>query len=241
MSSPQPIAIGKANNRLLRCSLPRCSHNRYDLSIWCRKHHLAGQRLGHPDAKAYSGRDWSRQRQEVEALLQENRDHKGVLEVTQLVSDLMLKAAASENAYKGAKEMRRMLKHGITASTVVAEFAACWLWQNENPAALPSDTARDVCLSRCVFLLAPRERRACGTGCSIPGNWRAPTTGPKSYGIAPRTSALKFVGRHLRMSLSAFLANVVMHVEADRARKADPVAHQRAPMRSPAVASSRPC
>ena len=194
--------------------------------------------MGHPDAKPYRAGAWLSQRKAVEALFQANADHQGLREVTQLVAELMQKAAVTEGAFKGARELRRLIKHGVTASRIVLEFTAVSVWLHDNRNALPSDKARDFCISRAIFGLAPRDRRPCGTGAS--SNWRAPTDSRRSYSPKARASALDFVGRYLRQSLSAFTSNVILQVEADRARLADPIAHQRAPLRSPSVASSLP-
>lgn len=218
----------KHQNSLNHCSLPGCGRPRTGLNAWCRQHLDRARQYGHPSAQPFRPSAWTSERKEVSSLLASNADHPGLLQVCQFLADWMARAAADGHAFKGAQEVARLVRHGVTALQVVTEVAAFVLWHSARPTTFPTDRAVDFALSRAVFMLAPRERRVTRTR-GISGTWGMKASGRHSYSPKPRPSALAHVGRFLREALAAFLANVRGAVEQRRAVKRDPLALHRLP------------
>jgi hypothetical protein len=137
-------------------------------------------------------------------------------------------AAADESAFKGAREVAQLVRHGVSPLQLLTEICSHWFWVSDFGHRFPSDRAADFALSRAVFALAPRPRVATkGPGSS--GTWGRPTDTPQSWSVKPRESALAYVGSHLRVYLAPFLASVVSGIEEQRKLTADPQALMRLP------------
>jgi hypothetical protein len=231
------LAQAKAANSAHSCDLPGCQLRRASLERWCASHTRTAARLGHPLARAYRPKEWATHRKEVSSLLSVNTGHAGYLQVLQFLADWMARAANDADSFKGAKEVAALAAAGVTPHVLLLELCAAFAWLSERPHALPDDLSRDVFLSRAVFGLRPRPRRPCGPNRAA---WGRSAKTPQSYAVRPARSALVHVGQHLRRVLAVFLCNVVSTLEAERLRKADPAADQRAPLRSPAAASALP-
>lgn len=218
----------KADNSRRLCSLPGCGQPRHGLHGWCRVHAARARLYGHPLASPMRPSTWTKERREVAAVFAGNVDHPGLLQVLRLLADWMARAGADEHAFKGARELARLLRHGVTPLAVATEVAAFWSWQSVHGGALPTDRALDFALARAVFMLAPRERRVCGSR-GIAGTWGMKANTPQSYSPKPSAAAMAYVGRFLRQALAPFLANVLLAVGQRRELRRDPSALLRLP------------
>lgn len=220
------LAAIKATNELRQCSAPGCKSDREGVALFCRSHQGIYKQYGHPMGCPIAAKQWAPQRATVAELLTTNADHPGVTQAVQVVSDWVAKAQRSADAYKGAEEVRRLVMHGISARDILATVSAVSLYLHLNPRAVLSDRAADVAVSRAVFALSPRPRRILKT----PTGWGS-VKKPTSYSPKARASAMTAVGKHLRESLSPFLANVVRSVETLGEQKAQAQAAMAAPLR----------
>lgn len=207
---------------------------RQGLSRWCKDHTTRGLRYGHADAGPLRPKQWAAERRAVLELLEANADHPGLQQVLSVLSSWSAKARSNEDAFKGADEIARLARHGITSLDILSEVCACWTWLQQNPHALPvgSDRAADFAISRAVFQLAPRPRRQTrGPGGYWPVTVKAPAN--RSYSPKARPSALAYVGGHLRAILAPFLANVAHSLETREEQHEAQQAALRAPLRAP--------
>ena len=217
MQSPS-FASSVAKNTGHACSLSHCSARRHGLYLWCKDHALRARRYGHPAAAPLHPKLWAAERRMVADLFARNVTHKGQQQALEWVSRLMTQATHNEGAHKGAEELARLARHGVKAVDILTELCAVTMYLDANPRAVPSDVAWDYAVSSAVFKLAPRPRR---TTRGPNGHWPLKPDPTRSYAPKPRTSALAFVGRHLRQSLAPFLSNVQRSIESrDAQRKA---------------------
>lgn len=217
-------------NQLRTCKAPGCHLPRHSINLWCRAHFDRAELYGHPHARPLKRSTWSLQREKVESLLDRNADHPGLQSALSFLASWSAQAAANEQAFNGAEEIARLVRHGVTPKAILVEVCACLLWLDQNPLALPDDLSRDVALSRAVFGLAPRARRQTrGPG----GYW--PVTRKlahnHSYSPKPRRSSVRYVGPFLRQALAAFIANVGMTLEAEALRQQEIEAAKVAPLK----------
>jgi hypothetical protein len=214
------------------CNAPSCCRPRAGINIWC-KHCLITARLyGHPQATPLRSFQWKVEHREVTSLFASNGNHPGFLQVIKFLEGWMVKAAESESAYRGAEEIARILRAGITAKDVLVEVVAFWLFTSrpEAKAALPTTKALDVALSRAVFALSPRPRRVTSGNSKKPGEWwKLPHTKPSIYSPKPRVASVGYIGKFLRETLSVFIANAEHAIGQQRLVKADPDALLKAP------------
>ena len=156
----------------------------------------------------------------VADLFARNVTHKGQLQALEWVSGLVARATHNEGAFKGAEELARLARHGVKAADILTELCAVTMYLDANPRAVPSDAAWDYAVSSAVFKLAPRPRRITRKVGS-PWGVTVKAASGNSYAPKPRTSALAFVGRHLRESLAPFIVNVQRSIQSrDAQRKA---------------------
>jgi hypothetical protein len=227
MSAALSTAI-TVNQRMV-CQLPGCCYLRHGLDPWCKAHTAPARLYGHPSAPPLKPSQWASQRAAVRALLDANADHPGLKQALSWMSLWVRKAAEVSTAYKGAEEVGRLVRHGVTPSALLVEVCAIAAWLDQHPHALPSDRARDFAISRAVFAMAPRPRRITR---HASGRW-GQVNRPTSYSPKPRLSALSHVGQHLRQSLAPFLANVLTSLEDQDQHRANALAAMRAPLRAP--------
>ena len=194
-------------------------------------------RYGHPEARPIKRAALAPYRPEVEALLNENPEHAGLLQVLSFIDRWMIEASHSDKAYKGAKEVARLRAHGITARPLLVEVLATSLWLQEHGHRLPDDRSRDFFISRAVFGMVPRVRRATGGRGPYGNTWGMKANTPQSYSPKALPSALAQVGRYLRQTFAVFTVNVLASIEDMRRRVVDPLVDQRAPLRVPSKAA----
>jgi hypothetical protein len=223
MRPPQQALV---RNSMRTCTAPGCNGPRRGFSLWCSKCISPASRYGHPHGRPIEDAAWSHQRAEVATLLQVNADHPGLVQAVGYLSKWMADAKASERAYKGAEEVARLVRHGVTPLQVLQALAGMYCYLMACPRAVPDQRAFDFALSRAVFALAPRPRRV---------TFR-PGAKDGEYALRARTSSLDAVGKHLRLVLVAFLANVRTAVEEREQRAQRAVAALRAPLVSDTAA-----
>lgn len=169
--------------------------------------------------------EWAVYRKEVSTLFAANDSHAGLVGAVAYVRSLMDRAAANERAFKGAEVLDRLRRDGVTPLEVLTEVAAVWCLLQFRPATLPTQRAIDFALSRAVISLRPLPKRVSYTA-----------KGEQTYSVKPRTSALAFLGRHLREVLGPFLANVWAFVSAREERAKAAAAALREPLSPPTAA-----
>lgn len=200
------------------CDLRSCGRPRTGLNRWCVDHLRHAQRYGHPQGRPLRPNLWAVERGLVANLLAKNANHPGQLQALEWVRGLLAQAASNEGAYRGAEELARLSRHGVTALGILTELCAVSLYLGSNPRAVPDDRSWDFAVSSAVFQLAPRPRRITRR----PGGaW--PVSGKvdprRTYAPKPRTSALAHVGLLLRQALAPFLANVQTAIESRDAQR----------------------
>jgi hypothetical protein len=219
-------------NEQQRCQDRACGRLRFGLNRYCRQCNQVAVKYGHPAARPLRPSLWSVERQAVGELLATNNNHAGLLSALSYLRGWSERASANGRSFKGAAELDRLVRHGVTPLDMLTEAAAFWLWSDRNVHALPDDRARDFALARAVFALAPRPRRITGRAWSMSSQM----TATNSYSPKPLPSALAYVGQHLRSVLGAFLTNVAMSIEQQEQQRAAEQAALRAPLRAPEAA-----
>lgn len=207
---------------------------RKGMSAWCRNHNDRAARFGHPLAPALRPGTWKVERTEVTKVFTAHPHHPGLMQALQWLQEWQARALESDHEFKGAREVARITRHGVTPLQILTELAAVVVWEAGSPHVLPDDRSRDFAASRAIFALAPRHRRALRVRGSPHGSWGRSPSGRASYSVPPRTSSLAYVGRHLRRLFAPLLANVLAAVELNRRLKADKDAAMRLPF-APAV------
>ena len=212
-----------------QCRVKHCHLPHHGVAPWCMGHLAKANRYGHPGAHPVKRSELATYRPEVSALLVANESHAGLLQVLSFIDRWMAEACHSDKAYKGAREIARLRAHGITSRALLVEFLAASLWLNQHGHRLPDDRSRDFFISRAVFGMVPRVRRATG-GRGPYGTWGMKANTPQSYSPKALPSGLAHVGRYLRQTFAVFTVNVMAGVEAARRLAVDPLADQRAPL-----------
>jgi hypothetical protein len=224
-----------AANERHKCASRSCGNTRKGINCWCSKCLDKALRYGHPEAPPLRPSLWNTERQQVQQLLAPRASHPGLQSALSSLDGWSARAMANARAFKGAEEVARVARHGITSLHLLTEVAAFHVWLNRNPRALPDDDeARDFAMSRAVFALAPRPRRFTGHGARWPG--AAKMTAENSYATRARTSGLRYVGQHLRQVLSPILANISVSLEQRARQEAERQAAMRAPLWPPEAA-----
>jgi hypothetical protein len=204
---------GEHRNSRRPCNAPGCHFPRHRLNAQCLQHLQPARTYGHPMGRPVPPAWLAHYRQQVGALFSANPSHAGLLQATEFLRGWMAKATADHLAYRGAEEMARLLRLGVSPRAVLVELVAIQAWLVDNPRFLPDDRSRDFAISRAIFGLAPRPR----TPTRRPDGGRAlVVTGANSrYSTAKkaRVSALSNVGQFLRQTLSTFSTNVLLHLE----------------------------
>jgi len=105
------------------------------------------------------------------------------------------------------------------------------MFLKSHPRAVPDDRSWDFAVSSAVLQLAPRPRRTTRRAGdhwpvnSAPGN-------SQSYAPKARTSALAFIGKHLRETFAPLLVNVQHSIESRDAQQKAFEAELAAPFRA---------
>ena len=60
-----------------------------------------------------------------------------VVQVLRWMSAWVASANSSEGSFKGADEVARLTRHGVTPSDILAEVCAVWSWLQAHPADAP--------------------------------------------------------------------------------------------------------
>lgn len=218
-----PLAGLIRQNSFLLCSVSGCDEQRRGLGSYCKTHSVVFRRYGHAEQRPIQAGRWASYRTHVRDLFAANAEHPGFKQALAWVADMLQRAAVNESAFKGAEELARLIRHGVTAETVLVEVCAFRFFCTTSPTAFRSDRAADVAMSRAVYALAPRDRRViAGTGSK-----------PKSYAPKAKPSALAYLGHHLRTSLSFLLANVQLAIEQREEAKAAALVAINAPLAQP--------
>ena len=136
----------------------------------------------------------------------------------------MGRAAHSDEAFKGAPEVSRLVRHGVTPRDLLVELCSFWCYLQANPRALPDTRSEDFGLSRAVMHLAPRPRRV---------TREAEAKGNYGYSMRAKFSALDAIGSHLRSVLAFFLVNIAEAVSTRDVRKLATLQQLREPLASP--------
>ncbi len=222
-------------NEQHQCQHRGCSRLRVGINAWCMPCLQKTRQYGHPAARPLRPSLWAFERRQVQQLLAANADHPGLRCVLSVLNDWSARASGDEAAFKGAREVARLARHGVSSLDLLTEAAAFSVWLQQNHHRLPDQRACDFAMSRALFALAPRPRRMTrGPG----GGWPVTGTAPasQSYSPKPLPSGLAYVGAHLRTVLAPFLANVAHSLELQQQQQADLQAAMRAPLRAPQAA-----
>lgn len=220
MKHKQTARESIAANSLHLCALPGCSERRSKLANYCASHALRAARFGHPNALPVPPSRYVTERLEVAALVAANQNHPAVVAARSYLEGWMQTAAVDESAFKGAEQIARLVRNGVTATEVLLEVAALWSHSSTHGGLLPDDRARDVAISRAVFRLCPLPRRQTYRSSSANHN----------YALRPRASALAYVGRHLREVLAVTLVNIHSAVTARHERAAAAIREMQKPL-----------
>jgi hypothetical protein len=234
MASPTFQYAVAANERTHCDNHKNCGGLRAGINRFCAACLPRSRLYGHPEARLLRPSMWATERQRVAQLLAVNADHPGLRAVMSFLDGWSARACANGQAFKGAEDVARVARHGVSTMTVLTELAAFHVWLQRNPHGLPDQRACDFAMSRAVFGLAPRPRRFVRAG----GRWPVgdTMTAKNSYSPKPRASGLAYVGGHLREVLGPFLANVALSIEQQDQQKADYLSAMRAPLRAPEAA-----
>lgn len=203
-------------NSAHRCNAPGCRIPRSSISSYCIAHAADVRRYGEPNGRALKSSLWASQRKAVTDLVARNIEHAGLRLAVETIEGMKAQAVADSRAYPGAEEVQRLATHGVASKDILIELCAAFAYLRANPRAVRTDRGFDYALSAAVFKLAPRHRRVISRSTLVkPEN--------RSYAPKARTSALGYLGQHLRITLSSLLAHVSVTIESldDQRQKAE--------------------
>ncbi len=143
----------------------------------------------------------------VRDLFTKNPTHAGQLQALELLRLWMAQATTNESAYRGAEEVARLARHGVAPIDILVELCAVSMFLSDNPRVVFDQRSHDFAISGAIFKLAPRPRRVTRK-VGTPWGVTLAAKGTSSYAPKPRSSAMAFVGRHLRVTLAGLIANV---------------------------------
>jgi hypothetical protein len=226
IGAPQQLAFQRAKdtNMSHMCKARGCTQHRESLGAYCHTHNLRYRRFGHPNARPIKPLQYRPYRKLVNDLLEANKDHPGMVAALGYVEKYMQQSAADEASSKGAPEVARVARHGVSPKEVLIEVCAFWCWLQDHPRSLPDTKAEDFAISRAVMAMAPRPRRI---------SREAALKGTAGYPMRAKFSALNAIGTHLRSVLAFFLANVAEAVATRDVRAKETLQALRAPLASP--------
>lgn len=219
-----PVDLAKARNTQQVCKARGCNESRSGLNAYCTPHQVVYRRYGHPHAGNIRIQSYMPYRQHVSAILEANSTHPGMVSALDYVTQYMARAAQSDEAFKGAPEISRLVRHGVTPRDFLIELCSFWCYLHDHPRALPDTRSEDFGLSRAVMHLAPRPRRV---------TREAEAKGLYGYSMKPKFSALDSIGSHFRSVLAFFLVNMAEAVSTRDARAIETVKQLRAPLVTP--------
>ncbi|HEX2542484.1 MAG TPA: hypothetical protein VHM00_15540 [Caldimonas sp.] len=166
----------------------------------------------------------------MKELLSTQPGHPGLVAALQYLEKLLRDAEASDGAFKGAIELGRLARSGVTPLEVFIELASCFCYIKDHPACLPADdgTAPRYAMARAVIGLAPRPRKTSSGSLS--------RTTSTTYSAKPMGPDIRAVGEMLTRTLNPVLIQVYLAIEAREANKAAVVADMRMPFAPPTAA-----
>lgn len=222
----QTVQFSQARSRNMarECSAKGCHETRDGLDAYCSIHNRTYRSYGHPKGRPIAPQNYRPYLRDIEPLFEVNRQHPGFVAALGYVTDWMRRAVDNEEAYRGAPEVARVARHGVTPLKALAEVCAMYCWIRDNPRLLPNTRAEDFAMSRAFMALAPRPRRV---------THEAAKKGTSGYQLRPRFADLDSIGSHLRSVLVYFVSNVAEAVATRDARARETLQQLRAPLLSP--------
>lgn len=196
--------IKAARNRGLACRVQSCMVGRASVSPFCDRHAKAVERYGHPEGRALNPkRDYGVERELVASFLARHSQHAGVMSALKWIEKWLEEANLGQDV-PGRAEMQRLHANAVSPLAILTEASALFLLSRWNPRRLPDDERLTFAIGIRVLSLAPRERRF-GT---LKGQ-------PRLHCKAIGKVARREVGRRIRLTLAALLANVASAIQAE--------------------------
>ncbi len=183
------------------CKAPGCHKNRRGITPYCATHEVRVARYGHPSGKPIAQKDYQEELDEVSTFLTEQANHPAVLAALAWLSK-WFKEASEKKAEYGQYIFGRLQGRMITPLAVLTDVGAIWVYSQRHPYRLPDDQRLTFCYARNVARLATFERRTYESG------------GETMRHPPPRE--LKGTGERIRLTLSRFLVNLSLGLQAKK-------------------------
>ncbi len=206
----------KAANEAERCTnWARCGGMRRHLDLVCRPCRSRWEAFGSANGRRIPAATLAPYRRLVDRVLDVNESHPAQLAARQYLDDLLAKATQHHRAdrdgvfadWKGARELARLVRHGVTSRDVLA--AACAVFVHLHNSPMQTKREERFAIARAVFGLAPRPMRV--------------SRARKAYPAKARASDLHAVGvmltEHLALMFALVLQGVAATTQADEARR----------------------
>ena len=223
-SKVDTAAAAKARNSRLSCKAFGCLEHRDGLHLYCKAHQRVYAAYGHPKQGPIKPPSYTHYRKAITEIFNVNAQHPGLVSALDWVTRWMNEASESDKAFKGAEQVSRLVRHGVSAVQLLTEVCAYHTFTHENPRAHIDSRSEAFGISRAVFQLAPMPRRV---------TFEAAAKGSTGYPLRPRFKALDSIGQQLRSVLSYLLANVALAVSTRDQLAAETLHQLRAPLASP--------
>lgn len=175
------------------CKAPGCDRPRTGVSSYCGTHHHPLMIYGHPFGRAIPRKEYAKEIGEVTALLESNPDHPGLTAVIRWFNEWMTQAATGD-APCGNEMFSHMHRQGLSATAIVIEVCAVWVYAQRNPHRLPDDQRLSYALARNPVRLAGFEQSTLRSGRKMTKH--------------PKTLELRESGKRIRSTLALFLINI---------------------------------
>lgn len=189
----EPIHHSLNRNTSKQCKASGCYNPRRNLGGYCKNHYRKAYLYGNPNGSAILTKDYLREIQEVNDLIDSNLNHPAVLAACTYLQRWLDKAINGEPCVC-ANEVIRVASEA-TAIDVLKATSSIWLYAERNPYKINNDDYLTYHLG-ISFLKCAKYR----VNLSTLG---------KSYNSIPSGSVRKAIGQHLRETLGLFYVNLV--------------------------------
>lgn len=215
------VAQGRARNAGKQCSHPECFRVRSGISKWCEYHYRRTRTFGHPDGHHLYKKDYQFEKDEVQAFLKKHLEHPGVQAGLKWIHEWqhMVIAADPHEAKlqpEGIDCMNRLRVSGVEPLDILTVSAAVFLYARRCPNRLPDDRRLTVAISRCVYYMAPADKRQSWTSDAL--HSKRPSAGERDG-----------IGGRIRDTLGVLLWNISEGIAGEYQAKAEVKASFSAP------------
>ena len=183
------------DNSRHKCKLSSCQQRRFRLSGYCRKHDNANKSWGHPCGSNLDDRDLVDYYDAVSAIIDANREHKGIKTGIRFFEIWMMTASMQDDMERKtaycAFHLSRLYHAGVDPVDLLKAVASVWLYHetNEGRLGIYSD-------KHCRYLMGHKVLKF------------LPITQRKGRAMYPSGKERRIAGQHIQDSIGVLLVNI---------------------------------